>query len=161
MASKVHRLARLAVMAVALVSVQIATAQESVGDLTQVQARTILARAKNALAAEEAKMAERTANETDGSVTAAPARELLPVVTRVSGRTTDPTAYLLFQDGTTVPVKAGQVVRSKLVVKSVSAERVIVAQAGVKHSLGFSVIPPRPASSKATLPVNPQSGGAY
>lgn len=120
-----------------------ATAAETVGDLGDVQAQTYLLRAKNLLAEEEKKygLTHRGARVNSAAVS-----EELPVVARVSGLTSSPTAFLLYPDGGVVQAREGVRLRGGYSVASIRANRVEVKKGAEVFALGFSVYAPRRAS---------------
>lgn len=133
---------KILALLVLLIAIPQANAGETVGDLGQVQAQTYLLRAKNLLAEEEKKygLTNRTAQTRQGSTAAS---DELPVVARVSGLTSSPTAFLLYADGGVVQAREGIKLRGGYSVATIRANRVEVKKGADVFALGFSIYAPR------------------
>lgn len=148
MASKTLMIALLAALPLA------SMAGETVGELGQVQAKTFVLRAQNALAEEQRRQEKVTGGPARASAGAA-AYPDLPVVARVVGQSSAPIAYLLYADGSVVPARQGVRLRGGYVVSTIKASRVEVSRGREVTTLGFSVYAPRlpkpEASTDSTL----------
>ena len=107
----------------------------TVADFGWVQAETLRLRALNQLAQEQ--RINETMEKGDPSIPAAPL-EVAPVVARVSGRTANPTAYILLGGGSIVPATEGTRLPGGYTVLSIDARKVEVSKDGQRFALGFA-----------------------
>ena len=139
MANKRSLCAVVVAMTCAAQAVAADTAPATVGDLQDLQAKIIMARAQNILADETGRLKERAGDSTAASVPA----PRPPVVIRVTGASDKPTAYLLMGDGSVVTARAGVTVPGGYRIVDIAARQVLAAHGGVTVSLGFATAVPR------------------
>lgn len=126
----------------------------TVNDLTKIHADTLVLQAQNALAEETRRM--ETYSQVTSATAPPPQREMIPVVARVVGKSSEPTAYLLLGDGSVVAAQAGVTIPGGYTVVQVSARQVRVRRNGQTFALGFAAVAPgsamRPSYSQGLQP---------
>jgi len=144
--------ARYAVLVMSLLASGSLAAQ-SVGELADVQAKTLLIRAQAAQAEAQAKLVD--ASKSSGGPIAGDAGDSLPVVRGVYGTAGKLYATFLYANGSTVDAGRGDQIPGGFVVRSLSATRVVLGRHGQSFTVGFSDVrplTPTPAASPAPMP---------
>lgn len=124
-----------------LASVPLAVQAQSVGDLANVQAETLLIKAKAARAEALGKLADAN-KQSSGEAAADTATDSLPVVRGVYGTAGKLYATFLYANGSTVDAGKGDTIPGGYVVRSLSATRVELGRRGRSFTVGFSDVRP-------------------
>ncbi|WP_256578148.1 type IV pilus biogenesis protein PilP [Pseudomonas sp. PIC25] len=131
-------------------------AAATVGELTDVQAETVLAEAKVRLAEAQAKLDGKTSISVPLALGAVPPRNVelpAPVVRTLYGSGGRMTASFLFPGGYEADAGAGQELPGGYRVESISLDKVLLSKDGKRFPVGFSNTAP-------SLPAeNPSPGG--
>ena len=130
--------ARYAMLTLMLLTSAPAAAQ-SVGELADVQAETLLFRARAARAEAISKLHD--AEKTEGGAIESNG-DALPVVRGVYGTAGKLYATFLYSNGSTVDAGVGDTIPGSYVVRSLSATRVILGHRGKTIAVGFSDVRP-------------------
>lgn len=128
-------------------------AAATVGELTDVQAATVLAEAKVRLAEAQAKLDGKASPSVPSELSALPHRDIdlpAPVVRTIYGSGGRMTASFLFPGGYEADAGAGQALPGGYHVESISLDQVLLSKDGKRFPVGFSnVAPSMPAQSQS------------
>lgn len=125
-------------------------AAQTVGELADIQAETVILRAKAAQAEAARKLGDAAL---PGQTLGRGVTDALPVVRGVYGTGRELYASFLYADGTTVDANTGDVLPGGYIVRALSATRVeLTRKDGSRYTLGFSDVRPLAAPPVTPAP---------